>query len=208
MSGAHASEPVEEPDAAAPRRAGRLTWGGAAWLFVLAAIGIVQVVRGQWIDAVIFGGAATALAADAAGLIPAGAPRSRPRSASLLAAGAAFAGVLSLAPRHGVVAAIAVLAVGIAALLIAWPPAPPRGVSPWPRALRELAIWWAAIWIVGCLWELAQFILGGLAPGGRGAHPALSDLLDPVVAPGIGQVVFAVAWVAAGVFLVVRGGAR
>jgi hypothetical protein len=38
--------------------------------------------------------------------------------------------------------------------------------------------------------------------------PALSDLIDPIVTPGLGQAVFAAVWLAIGIFLVVRGGRR
>lgn len=208
MSGEATGEPVDDP-AAGVSRGRRVTWGGLAWLSVLAAIGAVQVVRGQWIDAAIFGGAALVLTADAVGLLPAGKPRRRPGVRVLVVGGAFIAVVLSFAPRHGLLAAVTLLAVGVAAVVIAWPPAEaPAPAGAWPKALRTLAIWWSAIWIAGCVWELVQFILGGISPGGRVRYPALSDLLDPVVALGIGQAVFAVVWIAAGVFLVARGGRR
>lgn len=194
-------------EAATSQGARRLTWGGVAWLLVLTAIGAVQVVRGQWVDAAIFGAAAAVLAADAVGLLPAGTPRRRPRTRVLVWAGAIVAVVLGFAPRHGLIAGATLIVVGIAAVVIAWPPAEGRLPGErWPKALRSLAASWAVIWVIGCLWELAQFILGGVALGGRSAHPALSDLLDPLGTPGIGQLAFALVWVAGGVFLVARGG--
>lgn len=213
MSGETVGDPKDKPEVApevAPaggRR--RLTWGGAAWLFVLVATGIVQIIRRQWIDTAIFGAAALLLAADAAGLFPGGRPRARPRLRVLLGAAAVCLVVLSLAPRHGVLATVTMLAIGVGAVVVAWPPlSEPRPPSRWPRPLRRLGIAWAVIWIIACIWELIEFILGGLGPQERVMFPALSDLLDPIVTPGLGQAVFAAGWLAIGIFLVVRGGRR
>jgi hypothetical protein len=208
VSGETAGEPVEQPDAAVRADHRRLTWGGAAWLFVLAAIGVVQIVRHQWIDAAIFG-VTTLLLVVAVVLVPVGRATSRPGIRPLVAGGAVIAAVLGLSTRHGAIAAITMIVAGIAAVGIAWPPvdrAAPAG--PWPKALRRLAVAWTLIWIIACLWELLEFVLGGLVPTGRITHPALSDLLDPIVTPGIGQLLFALLWVAAGIFLVRRGGRR
>ena len=205
MSGETVGDPKDDPHVAPAQVRRRLTWGGAAWLFVLVATGIVQIVRRQWIDAAIFGAAALLLTADAAGLFPVGRPRTLPRMRVLLGAAAACLIVLSLAPRHGVLAAVTMLAIGVGAVIVAWPPiSDPRPPSPWPRALRRLGIAWAVIWIVGCIWELIEFILGGLSPQARVMFPALSDMLDPIVTPGLGQAVFAAAWLAIGIFLVMR----
>jgi hypothetical protein len=212
VSGETVGDPKDESEVAPARVRRRLTWGGAAWLFVLVATGIVQIIRRQWIDAAFFGAAALLLAADAAGLFPVGRPRPRPRMRVLLGAAAGCLVVLSLAPRHGVLATVTMLAIGVGAVVIAWPPmSEPRPPSPWPRALRRLGIAWAVIWIIGCIWELIEFILGGLGvfgPQERVMFPALSDLIDPIVTPGLGQAVFAAVWLAIGIFLVVRGGRR
>jgi hypothetical protein len=208
VSGETAGEPVEQPDAAVRADHRRLTWGGAAWLFVLAAIGVVQIVRHQWIDAAIFG-VTTLLLVVAVVLVPVGRATSRPGIRPLVAGGAVIAAVLGLSTRHGAIAAITMIVAGIAAVAIAWPPVDRAArPGPWPKALRRLAVAWTLIWIIACLWELLEFVLGGLVPTGRITHPALSDLLDPIVTPGIGQLVFALLWVAAGIFLVRRGGRR
>jgi hypothetical protein len=208
VSGDATGEPVDDPDAALRADRRRLTWGGAAWLFVLAAIGVVQIVRGQWIDAAIFG-VTTLLLVAAVLLVPVGTPTRRPGIRRIIAGGAVVAAILGLSTRHGAVAAITMIVAGVAAVLIVWPPVDrPAPEAPWPKALRRLAFAWTVIWIVGCLWELLEFVLGGLIPNGRITHPALSDLLDPIVTPGIGQLAFAMIWVAAGIFLVRRGGRR
>lgn len=72
----------------------------------------------------------------------------------------------------------------------------------WPVALRHLAWAWAAIWIAGGLWELAQVLLVNL-----GLDPAipLSDLLEPALENRVGQGVFVLLWVLGGVYLLRRG---
>jgi hypothetical protein len=62
---------------------------------------------------------------------------------------------------------------------------------------------WSVILVAGCLWELAQFIVGRIAP----TQPsfALSDLVDPLLDVPLGKAVFAMAWLACGAFLVLRG---
>lgn len=56
--------------------------------------------------------------------------------------------------------------------------------------------------MVGCLWELGQFLAGKLRP----SEPAfaLSDLVDPLLAWGVGQWLFAAGWIGLGVFLLRR----
>ena len=197
--------------AAHPRR---LTLGALAWMAVVGLTGFVQLLRGQWGDAVIFGVALVLLIADAAGLLRVGDRAARP-GLGVVGAGAALAALtLSLVPRHSVWMAVILIAIAFAAILVAWPDGSPasghrsRPRESWPRALRGLAWSWAVIWIAGCLWELVQVTLGGSVPSGRELHPALSDLLDPLVATWPGQMLFAVCWAAIGVFLVRRGVSR
>ncbi|GAA1997863.1 hypothetical protein [Microbacterium ulmi] len=184
-----------------------LSWGARGWLFVVVAIGLVQLLRRQWGDAIIFGVTAFALTADASGLLPLEGSWRRPRTRTVVIVGVVAAVPLVLLPRHGVAMAIAVMAIGVAAGAAAWP-RHPSPVRPWSRGLRALAIWWGAVWIAGCLWELAEVLRGAQLPGGRAAYPALSDLLNPAVDTVAGKIVFVVCWLAVGGFLVRRGGGR
>lgn len=197
-----AAEQVSAGDARALGRR-RLRWSEAAWVAILVAIGVVQIVRAQWFDAIVYGVAVGALLADATGLLPAVPARRRMPLRWLVAGAAALGAVMCFAPRHGVVMGAAVLVAGAVALVLAWPQPGTGAVGPWPRGLRRLAIAWSAILVAGCLWELAQFILGRAAP--RLQWFALSDLIDPVVATVPGRILFAAAWTAAGVFLLRRG---
>ncbi len=188
----------------------RMSRGALAWLGIVAAIGVVQLFRRQWGDAAIFGGAAALIAAEALGMLRLGDRLRRPPRVALLVAGTIAAIVLTIVPRHSVWAGLVVALLGAAAVGAAW--APPRESQhterPWPPALRRLGWAWAAVVVAACLWELTQVTLGGTTPGGRRTHPALSDLLDPLVGAPFGQAVFAVCWLAMGLLLVTRGARR
>ncbi len=196
--------------AAAGRTRGRPSRAALAWLAVIGLIGIVQLARGQWGDAALFGAAGVVVAVSALSTRRAGRHAGRP-AAPVIASGAVLLIVaLSVVPRHSVWALIAVVITGAAAAVTTWrqPAADDSRAQAWTPALRTLAWSWAAIVIVASLWELLQVTLGRILPGGRAAYPALSDLLDPLVTPPIGQTLFAMCWVALGVFLATRGGRR
>lgn len=185
----------------------RITRGAAAWLGILLAIGTVQVVREQWFDALVFAGAALALAL-AAVLGPGGgvaAPASRAVALCAAALGLAIGLVLLLAPRYSTSTQLAVCAAGALAIVLAWPQ---RAMVDGARTpgQRRLAVAWAIVIVIGCLWELAQFIVGRMHPE-RPAF-ALSELLDPLMQGAPGRVLFAVAWLALGALLVLRGRCR
>lgn len=193
---------MDTPADAVHSRSAALRWPVACWLAVLLLIGVVQLVRAQWFDAAVFFGAA--LVAVASRWVPPRQARRAPRSALVLGAAiaAAAAGVL---PRHSGALGAVVVAVGVAALAVAWP-APSAGPRRWPSGLRRLAWAWGTLVVAGCLWELVQFIAGRLHP--NAPSYALSDLIDPLLDAAPGRIVFAVAWLACGVYLLRRGGAR
>jgi hypothetical protein len=165
--------------------------------------GLVQLLRGEAADAVIFLVPALLLAADAAGALP----RSRqaqPRARPLLAAGTLAAGsVLVLTPRHGVADATAVVLLGVAALVTGWPD-PPERMDEHPVRLRSAAAW-ALIALGIAAWELLAFLLGLPSAIASFRHPAISDLLDPIADTPVGRVVLVAAWVLAGLGLLNRG---
>lgn len=184
----------------------RPTRGALLWLTALLLIGLVQLGRGQWGDAALFAVAAGVVLVSA--LTPPSARAAGPARPGLIAGAAVLAVVLSLLPRHSLGSAIAVITAGIAAGAVAWrspsSPVVPDGRR-WTPALRALAWSWAIIIVIASLWELLQVTRGRTLPGGREAYPALSDLLDPLLSPPVGQTLFAVGWLALGVFLVRRG---
>ncbi len=194
------AEAGEQGGHRAARRA--LRWPVLCWTVILLLIGTVQIVRAEWFDAVLFFAAAALVAASAWLPLPGGGRISR---GALLTGTVLAAGALALLPRHGVWMGIGVGLVGVAAIALSWPGAPSRGAA-WTTGLRRLAVGWAAILVAGCLWELAQFIVGRLHP--EQPSYALSDLLDPLIDTPVGKAAFVAAWLAAGLFLVRRGGRR
>jgi len=184
----------------AVERATRPTLGELAWIGIVVAIGIVQVVRLQWFDALVFAAAALAIIADSTGRLPSSSRVRRVTGRALLIGGVMAAAAVTLLPRHTPAMMVAMLAIGAAVLIVVWPGT--TRTAPWPHGLRLLSWWCAAIVIAGCLWELAQFVRGRVAPDIPA--PALSDLLNPLLGTPIGHLVFAVVWVTAGAFLVRR----
>lgn len=186
------------------RRAHRpaLRWPVLCWLVILVLIGIVQLAREEWFDAAVF------LVAVGLVVLSILLPQRASQGATpgvIVASAAVLAAGMSLLPRHSVGMVVAVLVTGAVALLAAWPGvmSPHR---PWTRGLRRLAVVWAVVLVVGCLWELAEFIAGLIAP----EHPsfALSDLVDPLLDSMLGKAVFALAWLVCGVFLALHGARR
>lgn len=179
-----------------------MNWGAVAWIAILAAIGVVQLVRAQWFDAAVFFAVAVLLAVDAARPEPVarrglGFVSMRVAVPVLVAAGVAA----TLLPRHGLAMQLLVCAVGVFVLVAAWPQRAARGAA-WSVGRRRLARTWAIIVIAGCIWELGEFIAAQLRP----AEPAfaLSDLMDPLLDSIAGQALFVAAWMLGGLFLVSR----
>lgn len=195
--------------AARVRRALRgLHWQAASWLFVLTAIGVVQIVRQQWFDATVFFVAAFGVALSAQHDHP-DAPPFRVGRAWLAAVAGVIGAAMCFLPRHSPVMQALVVGAGVAAIALAWGGvaiAAPERMTAFGAGIRRLALAWTIILIAGCVWELIQFILGLVQP--TATWFALSDLLNPAVATTPGKIAFVVAWVAGGVWLLRRGGDR
>lgn len=201
--------------------------GAAPWVLVLVAVGAVQAVRAQWVDAALFLAVATALALDAAGVFDGLRRRIAARTAKSdaatgvrtapgrLARAAAWAGivlaavVLVSATRHGPVAGLVALVLGVLAVVIAWTPAPPSMPNP-PRrgARRRAAVLWASVVVAAAVWELATFVIGRIAPPVRPDFPSVSEIVDPILDQPIGRAVFVAVWLGLGGFLLTRARVR
>jgi hypothetical protein len=184
---------------ASSQRGRALRWPVVCWLIILVLIGIVQVVRGDVFDTVAFAVAVVLVIASI--LLPQRAGRGVHTSVIAITS-TVLAVAVALLPRHSPGMVAAVLVTGVVALIAGWA-GTASAVHRWTPGLHRLAVAWAVILVVGCLWELAQFIVGRLAP----TQPsfALSDLVDPLLDVPLGKAVFAMAWLACGVFLVLRG---
>lgn len=162
--------------------------------------------RMQWFDAAVFGVVATILCVD----LIRGVSRSDWGASRIFAfrrrwvwAAAAVVGIIAcLLPRHSLSMQVLVCVTGVTALGFAWMQG--RGsLERWTSALRRLAWVWGALVVLGCLWELFQFIVGLLRP--QSASFALSDLLNPLLTMWPGQVAFVLLWLAFGGYLLRRG---
>ena len=198
-----------EATSALVRLRSHLAWPVACWLFVLVAIGVVQLVRMQWFDATVFFMAAGGVAVvSVSGEVDRGGRRRM--TLLVLSAGAAVLGaVMCFLPRHGTWMQLVVILVGFLAVLLAATGravAHPERQTTFSRGVGRLTIAWAVIVVIGCIWELVQFILGLVDPDA--AWFSLSDLLDPLAGTVPGKIVAAAAWLAGGVWLLRRGGRR
>lgn len=176
------------------------------WIGILSLIAVVQLIRGAPIDAVVFALVAVMVSLDAAALLPD--PPALPVPFIALATVVALGALaLAFAPRHSFVVGIVVVAIGIGAVLVAWAQ-PKRESRERSRRVLRGAVLWASITVVLCLWELASFLLGRYDTQSKLTHPAISDLLDPVLDTWPGRVAFVVAWLAAGAGLLWVGRRR
>lgn len=185
-----------------------MRWPVACWVFVLTAIAVVQVIRAQAFDAAVFFVASAGVSLDAAIL-----PRFTARHTvplRRLVGWALVAGLaIALLARHGTFMRVVIVLVGVAAVTAGWAgwavrsPLAPVALT---LGIRRLAVAWAVIMIIGCLWELFQFLMGLAQP--HGSWFALSDLLNPIVGTWPGKAAFTAAWLACGVWLLRRGGDR
>jgi len=195
------------PVAAGAHRRRTLTFGTVAWLVAVAGVTVVQLSRAAWPDAIALLVVFVALLVDLTGRLRHGTIAVAHTGPAVLGAAVLIGLVLVVAPRHGGLAGLAVVAAGAAAVAYAWPDRPrePLPDEPtWDRATKRTALAWSAAWVAGCLWELAMFILGSRETDGRNLYPAASDLLDPVVSNPLGKAVFVVVWLTAGVGLLAR----
>jgi hypothetical protein len=113
----------------------------------------------------------------------------------------ALAVVLVVAPRHGWVDLVTMVAIGVTVLVLAWAPRPKlpyRGA----RAIKRSALLWAIWGVALCAWEATAFILSATVPGGNENFPTISVLLDPVVESIPGRILFVGLWLAGGLSLI------
>ncbi|WP_066519850.1 hypothetical protein [Curtobacterium ammoniigenes] len=187
-----------------------LTWPWAAILLITSGF---QFGRGAPVDGIVFAGVAVALVIDA---LITSRRRTRRRRRPLLrlpeqsftwratvVVGLLVAAGVGVAAPQSIVALVAVVAAGVLASILAWPRDRPM------RALHDAtarsAGLWAVLIVALCTWELLNFFLGVGSARADWQHPALSDLIAPLldnrVVRGLG---FAI-WLAAGAALIRHG---
>jgi hypothetical protein len=98
-----------------------VTFGAVAWLVVLAAVAGVQVSRRAWPDSIVLLTVLGVLVVDLTGSLRHGTVTASRAGPAVVGAAVLVGLVLVVAPRHGTVAGLAVVASGAAALAYAWP---------------------------------------------------------------------------------------
>ncbi|TAM66174.1 MAG: hypothetical protein EPN48_17675 [Microbacteriaceae bacterium] len=202
--------------------AGRLR-ADSPWIGILGLTSIFQFIRGAPTDGVVFLGASLLLVLDALGLLRFAHAVRTPRTIVTYSVGVFVVALLALLPRYGLADGVIVVGVGITLIPFAWsdPAAPtsadrPRHGSardggakdtPFP-AVRRAAILWSGLAIALCLWEVGSFFLGMPSPAATYAHPALSDLIDPLLNNPLGLAAGAAVWILGGAALMRRGRPR
>ncbi|GAA1443859.1 hypothetical protein GCM10009617_19260 [Leifsonia poae] len=194
---------------------------------MLLFTGAFHVLRGAPVDAWIFFGVAILVTLESLGWlrVPLSARADRTaRGRPIAVAGALIAtlvAVLAVSPLYGGADTAIVVGLGLVLLPIAWaaPPSSPPSSAPSsapssttasaePARIKRAAIVWSVIIAAGCAWEITAFLLGRNSPGGSTQFPALSDLVDPLLADPFGRTALVALWLVGGYALIRRGRRR
>lgn len=194
----------------------------APWITILCLTSGFQFFRGAPLDGAVFAAAAIALGLANLGLLQFVGSTRVARPVLGYAVGALIVVVVALLPRFSLADGVIVIGVGLTAIPFAWSDQgrwPPytrakngavsgtdraSGHSP-TRALRRAAILWSALAVALCLWELTAFFLGMPSAAAEYAHPALSDLIMPLLANPLSLGVGTALWLLGGAALLRRG---
>ena len=161
---------------------------------IVTITGVVHLVRGAEVDAVVFLAVAAALLADAR--FACSRP-SRPRAVLLVSGLAAL--VLAWGGRFNLALTLVAVALGVVVVATAWPQ--PVG-QPTREPTERLAWPWAVAALAWCLLELTSFLHELAAGASIPAHPTFSSLIGPVLDNRIVLWLAIAGWLAGGVALV------
>ena len=181
--------------------AGKWTVSAILWICVLTIMATFQTWRGAYIDGVLFYAIVATLVIDR---LTGGRVRLLkqpvivPKVVTLGITGT-LALVLIVAPRHGWIDLVTMVAIGVTVLILAWEPAPARRELP-ERALKRSALIWSILAVGLCVWEALAFVLSVTMPVGTD-YPTVSVLLDPALENLWGRIFFVVLWLAGGLGL-------
>jgi hypothetical protein len=164
---------------------------------IVVITGCFHVYRGAPFDGVVFLAVGAGLVlAETRAPTPIVAGRGEPtdRTATIIAF-VLLSLVLTTAPRYGGIDVVLVGVLGVTALVVAATRSdrepPPRRGAAWPYAVAGL---------IAALNELTSYFLQ-TSPANDWAHPAFSDLMDPLFNVPLGRGVFVLVWLGAGVGL-------
>ena len=178
------------------------TVSSVLWISVLTIMASFQTWRGAYVDGILFYSLVAVLVIDrlTGGRIRImKQPIVAPKVVTLGITGT-LALILVLAPRHGWVDLVTMVAIGVVVLILAWEPAPAKRQLPL-KAIKRSALVWAILGVGLCLWEALAFIFSVTMPNGDLNYPTISVLLDPFVENTWGRLFFVGLWLAAGLAL-------
>ena len=180
---------------------GKWSVSAVLWICVLTIMASFQTWRGAYIDGVLFYAIVAMLIIDrvTGGRIRVlKQPVTAPKVVTLGITGT-LALVLIVAPRHGWIDLVTMVAIGVTVLILAWEPAPARRELP-EKALKRSALIWSSLAVGLCVWEALAFILSVTMPEDDN-FPTVSVLLDPALENLRGRIFFVVLWLAGGLGL-------
>lgn len=169
---------------------------------MLAIMAGFQTWRGAYVDGVLFFALVAMLITDrltGGRIILLKQPVVAPKVVTLAITGV-LGLVLILAPRHSWIDLVALVAIGVTVLIVAWAPTPERPERSRTSLLRSMWFWSMAA-VALCVWEATAFVLSVTVPDGIDMFPTISVLLDPFVENIWGRIVFVGLWLAAGLGL-------
>ncbi|MEY9953711.1 hypothetical protein [Leifsonia sp. EB34] len=180
------------------------------WIGVLVITAAFHTVRGAPVDAAIYLAGAVVLTLDALGWlrVPLRMPADRDTASRRVVAGtliAVAAVSLGFTPLYGPADAAIVVGLGVLLLPVAWAERSRSDAGPPGSAVRRAAILWSVVLVAGCVWEIGVYFLGRDLSGSENAFPALSDLIDPLLAWPPARVVLVACWLLGGYALLRRG---
>lgn len=182
----------------------------AGWTAVLVITAVFHVVRGAPVDAAIYAVGAVVLVFDGLGWlrIPLRMPADRDTVSRRVIAGTLIAvASLTLGFTQLYSPADTAIVVGLGVLLLpfAWAASDDGTREPLTAAIRRTAVAWSVVIVAGCVWEIGVFFFGRDLTGRTTEFPALSDLLDPLIAWPPARVLLVACWLLGGYALMRRG---
>lgn len=170
-------------------------------LLILVVTGVVHVIRGAPVDAAIFLGVAAVLLGTEL-VAPAPAPATRPLPAYRVAVplGSVAFGVAVGWSRFGVFGEIALIVVGVLALVLVWRQGEPAPADTPPLGWGALV--WVALALTWCGWELVSFVHEVNVDDVSIGHPTLSDIVEPLLDNRIVRWIVLAVWIGVGYGLV------
>ncbi|MGH1523105.1 hypothetical protein ACRAWC_03055 [Leifsonia sp. L25] len=182
----------------------------AGWIGVLVITAVFHAARGAPVDAAIYVVGAVVLTLDALGWlrVPLRMPADRDTVSRRVIAGTLIVVAsltLGFTPLYGPADAAIVVGLGMLLLPVAWADRSRADAVAPGSAVRRSAILWSVVLVAGCLWEIGVFFLGRDLTGSENAFPALSDLIDPLLAWPPARVLLVACWLLGGYALLRRG---